>query len=123
MIKKGRTNKLRHVPRTHRIDLDWLFYILREDPGLKIKYISTKDQVADIFTKGLFTAQFWSHLTLLSGISHSRHDIRGDTNNNSHILISHDANMNGKSKGISADSNDVLSTACVTTTLRSGDTP
>jgi hypothetical protein len=61
MIMKGRTNRMRHVPRTHRIDLDWLFDVMREDPGIKLKYINTKNQVADIFTKGLFTAQQWSH--------------------------------------------------------------
>ena len=42
MIVKGRTNRMRHVPRTHRIDLDWLFDVMREDPGLKLKYINTK---------------------------------------------------------------------------------
>ena len=57
MSIKGRTNKLRHVTRTHRIDLDWLFEVLREDPGVNIKYINTKRQVADIFTKGQFTSQ------------------------------------------------------------------
>ena len=35
MLIKGRTNKLRHV----------LFEVLREDPGVNIKYINTKDQV------------------------------------------------------------------------------
>ena len=71
MIIKGRTNKLRHVPRTHRIDLDWLFTVMREDPGLFIKYINTKEQIADIFTKGMFTAQQWDYLTFLCCISDS----------------------------------------------------
>ena len=35
MIMKDRTNRMRHVPRTHRIDLDWLFDVMREDPGIK----------------------------------------------------------------------------------------
>ena len=39
----------------HRIDLDWLFGILRNDPGVFIKYVNTKVQCADIFTKGMFT--------------------------------------------------------------------
>ena len=42
MLIKGRTDRLRHVPRTHRIDLDWLFEIIKNDPGINIKYISTK---------------------------------------------------------------------------------
>ena len=28
-IMKGRTNRVRHVPRTHRIDLDWLIDVMR----------------------------------------------------------------------------------------------
>jgi len=100
MIKKGRTNKLRHVPRTHRIDLDWLFTVMREDPGLKLKYINTKDQVADLFTKGLFTSQLWSHLTLLSGISHSRFE--GTTNKKDILILTETANMNGKQRTVDA---------------------
>ena len=50
---------MRYVPRILRIDLDWLFGILRDDPGVYIKHINTKEQCADIFTKGMFTeAQF-----------------------------------------------------------------
>jgi hypothetical protein len=71
MLIKGRTNKLRHVPRTHRIDLDWLFEVLREDPGVNIKYINTKEQVADIFTKGIFTIPQWQHLAFLCNIAES----------------------------------------------------
>ena len=59
MIIKGRTHKLRYVPRMHRIDLDWLFGILRDDPGVFIKYVNTKEQCADIFTKGMFTKEQW----------------------------------------------------------------
>ena len=33
MIIKGRSNKLRYAARTQRIDLDWLFCIMRQDPG------------------------------------------------------------------------------------------
>ena len=66
---------MRHVPRTHRNDLDWLINIVdgpNKDPGLKLKYINTKDQVADIFTKGLFTSAQWHHLVFLSGIAPSK---------------------------------------------------
>jgi hypothetical protein len=45
---------------------------MREDSGLKLKYINTKNQVADIFIRGLFTAQQWSHLVFLSGIGVSK---------------------------------------------------
>ena len=71
MIIKGRTNKLRHVVRTHRINLDWLFEVLREDPGVSIKYINTKRQVADIFAKGQFTSQQFLQLLFLCNIARS----------------------------------------------------
>jgi len=72
MLIKGRTDKMRHVSRTHRIDLDWLFDVMRNDPGLRIKYINTKSQVADMFTKGNFTSQLWQHLVFLSGLAPTR---------------------------------------------------
>ena len=62
MTVKGRSPKLRHVARTHRIDLDWLFERVREDPGVFIKYISTKTQLADMLTKGAFSAHQWQAL-------------------------------------------------------------
>ena len=34
MVIKGRSPAMRHVQRTHRIDLDWLFESFRIDPGL-----------------------------------------------------------------------------------------
>jgi hypothetical protein len=61
MSVKQRWPQLRYVPRTHRINLDWIFELVSNDPGVFIKWISTKEQLADILTKGMFTAaQFQS---------------------------------------------------------------
>ena len=51
MIIKGRSPTMRHVSRTHRIALDWLFDRMNLDPRIQIKYIDTKNQLADILTK------------------------------------------------------------------------
>ena len=51
MVVKGRSPNLRHVQRTHRIGLDWLFERLRKDPGVFIKWVGTKEQLGEIFTK------------------------------------------------------------------------
>ena len=59
MTVKERAPMLRHVARTHRVDLDWLFQELKKDPGLSIKFEGTKLQIADLFAKGSFTAQAW----------------------------------------------------------------
>ena len=64
MVVKQRSPKLRHVARTHRVDLDWLFDRISNDPGCFIKFVGTKEQIADILTKGSFTAEAW--LTLLN---------------------------------------------------------
>ena len=55
IIIKGRSLTMRHVSRTHRVALDWLF---------------TKNKLADIFTKGNFTCDEWNHLLNLFNISH-----------------------------------------------------
>ena len=51
MIMKGRSPTMRHVSRTHRVALDWLFDRINLDPKIQIKYIDTKNQLADILTK------------------------------------------------------------------------
>ena len=51
MIIKGRSSTMRHVSRTDRVALDWLFDRIKLDPKIQIKYIDTKNQLADILTK------------------------------------------------------------------------
>ena len=41
MIMKGRSPTMRHVSRTHRVALDWLFDRINLDPKIQIKYIDT----------------------------------------------------------------------------------
>ena len=55
MIIKGKSPTMRHVSRTHRVALDWLLDQINLDPKIQIKYIDTKNQLADILTKGNFT--------------------------------------------------------------------
>ncbi|MHC4951072.1 MAG: hypothetical protein ACYTEU_08835, partial [Planctomycetota bacterium] len=66
MIVKGRSPNLRHVGRTHRVDLDWLFERINKDPGIFVKWVGTKEQLGDILTKGSFTYQAWLDLLHLS---------------------------------------------------------
>jgi len=65
---KGLSPAMRHVARTHRVDLDWLWERIREDPGVNIRYVGTKEQIADIFTKGSFSADQWNSLCRLAQI-------------------------------------------------------
>ena len=57
MIIKGRMPTMRHVSRTHR-ELDRI----NLDSKIQIKYVDTKNQLADILTKGNFTHDEWNHL-------------------------------------------------------------
>ena len=70
MKRKGRSPTMRHVSRTHRVALDWLFDRINLDPKIQIKYIDTKNQLADILTKGNFTRDERNHLLTLFNISH-----------------------------------------------------
>ena len=70
MIMKGRSPTMRHVSRTHRVSLDWLFDRINLDPKIQIKFFDTKNQLADILTKGNFTRDEWNHLLCLFNISH-----------------------------------------------------
>ena len=70
MIVKGRSHTMRHVSRTHRVAFDWLFDGINLDPKIQIKYIDTKNQLADMLTKGNFTRVEWNHLSCLFNISH-----------------------------------------------------
>ena len=70
MIMKGRSPTMRHVSRTHRVALDWLFDRINLDPKIQIRYIDTKNQLGDILTRGKFTRDEWTHLLTLFNISH-----------------------------------------------------
>ena len=70
MIIKGRSPTMRHVSRTHSVALDWLFDRINLDPKIQIKYIDTKNQLADMLTKGNFTRDAWNHHVFLFDISH-----------------------------------------------------
>ena len=70
MIIKERSPTMGHVSRTHRVALDWLFDRINLDSKIQIKYIDTKNQLADILTKGNFTRDEWNHLLCLFNISH-----------------------------------------------------
>ena len=53
---------MRHVWRTHRVDLDRFFDRINLDPMIQIKYVKTTQQLADILTKGSFSGDWWTQL-------------------------------------------------------------
>ena len=89
MIIKGRSPTMRHVSRTHRVVLDWLFDRINLNPKIQIKYIDTKNQLADILTKGNFTRDEWNHLLCLFNISHFSSTVCSDTSTRFRRRTSH----------------------------------
>ena len=68
---KGRSPTMRHVSRTNRVALDWLFDRINLDPEIQIRYIDTEHHLADMLTKGNFTRDEWNNLLHLLNIRHS----------------------------------------------------
>ena len=68
MTVKGRSPTMRHVSRTHRVALDWLFDRINLEPKIQIKHVDTKNQLADMLTKESFTRDEWNRLLRLFNI-------------------------------------------------------
>ena len=68
MIVKGRSPTMRHVSRTRRVALDWLFDRINLEHQIQIKYDHTKKQLADMLTKESFTRDECNHLLRLFNI-------------------------------------------------------
>ena len=77
MIIMGRSPTMRHVSRTHRVGLDWLFDRINLDPTWTPK--SKSNTLADILTEGNFTRDEWIHLLCLFNISHFSSTVCSDT--------------------------------------------
>ena len=68
MIIKGRSPTMRHVSRTHRVALHWLFDRINLEPKIRIKHVDPKHQLADMLTRKSFTRDEWNHLLRLFNI-------------------------------------------------------
>ena len=49
---------MRHVSRTHRVFLNWLFDRINLDPKIQIKHIDTKNQLADMESYVVFVQHY-----------------------------------------------------------------
>ena len=66
MILKGRSPTMRLVSQTHRVALHWSLDGINLESKIQIKYVDTKNQLADILTEGSFTRDAWNHLLCLT---------------------------------------------------------
>ena len=67
IIETGKSGAIRHVGRTHRVDIAWLNEVLRCG-HLVVDYIETTLQAADIFTKAFTNLDRWVKACLLTVI-------------------------------------------------------
>ena len=74
IVKKGYSQKLRHISRTHKVDLSSIKEVLDRDT-VSVEYVDTNLQAADIFTKGLAPHK-WDNALDLLGLE--RHSPRAD---------------------------------------------
>ena len=72
MIIKSRSPTLRHVSCT-RVAVDGLFDRTNLDAKIQIKYVESKNQLADILTQGSFTRDEWHSLLHLFNIMNDTH--------------------------------------------------
>ena len=70
MIMKGRSPTMRHVSRTHRVALDWLFDRINFGPQNPNQIHRHQKPTRCILSKGNFTRDEWNHLLCLFNISH-----------------------------------------------------
>ena len=68
VIKTGRNPTMRHLGRTHRVDLSFLVETFKNNSDLTIKYCVTSEQCADILTKAFTNAPRWLHACELIGV-------------------------------------------------------
>ena len=74
MCIKGRSPNLRHISRTHRVDLDWLIERIKVDPGINLKFVGTNEQMADLLTKASFTIPKWKSLLRIHQIGNFKRE-------------------------------------------------
>ena len=61
ILQTGRNPTLRHLGRTHRVDLAWLSDVFRFNDQVEIRYCVTSEMCEDMFTKSFTNPQRWEH--------------------------------------------------------------
>ena len=64
---KGRSRALRHLHRTHRVAVDWIYDMIKAN-RVVLEHVNTKVRIADVFTKATVKSESWLQLTDLARI-------------------------------------------------------
>ena len=64
---------MRHIRRTHQVELDSLFETFNINEGIiDIRYFHTSLQIADIFAKGTYDPTSWKRFTAVTGLRYDK---------------------------------------------------
>ena len=66
MLESGKNPTLRHLGRTHKVDLAWLFEAFKGE-RYDLRYCTTEEQAADIFTKHFSNPEKFAHACRMIG--------------------------------------------------------
>ena len=67
ITKKCCSVALKHLPRTHRIDVTWLFEVCDAEE-VKLRHVGTNEQIADLMTKAFTSPEKWRSLLEIAQI-------------------------------------------------------
>ena len=68
ILKTQKNPTLRHLNRTHRVNVSWLCEVFRNLKEVELKYCKTGEMAADIFTKAFTNPIKWNAALELIGI-------------------------------------------------------
>lgn len=63
-----KTASMRHISRTNRVNLPWLYDVVQNDENTSDKCANTKQQRADIFEKGFTNEEMWKVFMSIIGL-------------------------------------------------------
>ena len=72
ILKTQKNPTLRHLNRTHRVNVSWLCEVFRNLNEVELKYCKTDEMAADIFTKAFTNPIKWNAALDLIGITHTQ---------------------------------------------------
>eukprot|EP00972_Heterocapsa_arctica_P031015 4562966-Heterocapsa_arctica.AAC.1 len=68
VLKTGKNPTMRHLSRTHRVNVAWLGEDFRKCDQVHIAYCNTNEQAADLLTKGFTDPIVWERVRSPIGI-------------------------------------------------------
>ena len=72
ILKTQKNPILRHLNRTHRVNVSWLCEVFKNLKAVELKYCKIDEMAADIFTKAFTNPIKWNAALELIGVIHTQ---------------------------------------------------